>query len=164
MSFGVSLTGSKAKTFDKQVAAYNESQNEVIVNVIHQGGYDLLRQKVAAAVNAHNLPTLLICDYLDVAYYAQLGILKDVSNVLAPNVIDDYYEGMLADLKVNGTLYGIPYNRSTQGFYVNNDLLKKAGISHAAKTWEEFAETVQADEKSRKRLLSGLCVLSSVSL
>lgn len=135
-----SLTGSKAKTFDKQVAAFNEMQNEVSVNVIHQGGYDLLRQKVAAAANAHNLPTLLICDYLDVAYYAQLGVLEDVSNVLSKDVIGDYYPSMLADLTVDGTLYGIPYNRSTQGFYVNNDLLRQAGIDHAAKTWEEFAE------------------------
>ncbi|MGN1163541.1 MAG: ABC transporter substrate-binding protein [Candidatus Ornithospirochaeta sp.] len=135
-----SLTGSKAKTFDKQVAAFNESQNEVIVNVIHQGGYDLLRQKVAAAANAKNLPTLLICDYLDVAYYAQLGVLEDVSNVLSDDVIADYYEGMLADLTVDGVLYGIPYNRSTQGFYVNNDLLRKAGIDHVATTWDEFKQ------------------------
>lgn len=135
-----SLTGSKAKTFDKQVEAFNNSQDEVTVNVIHQGGYDILRQKVAAAVNAKTLPTLIICDYLDVAYYAQLGVLQDVSNVLAKDVIGDYYEGMLADLKVDGTLYAIPYNRSTQGFYVNNDLLKKAGIDHVAKTWDEYKE------------------------
>ncbi len=135
-----SLTGSKAKTFDKQVAAFNEMQSDVVVNVIHQGGYDMLRQKVAAAANAKNLPTLLICDYLDVAYYAQLGVLEDVSNVLSADVISDYYPGMLADLTVNGTLYGIPYNRSTQGFYVNNDLLRKAGIDHVARTWDEFAE------------------------
>lgn len=135
-----SLTGSKAKVFDRQVAAFNESQNDVVVNVIHQGGYDLLRQKIAAAANAHNLPTLMICDYLDVAYYAQMGVLEDVSNVLKKDVISDYYEGMLADLTVNGTLYGIPYNRSTQGFYVNNDLLREAGIDHVAKTWDEFRE------------------------
>lgn len=135
-----SLTGSKAKVFDRQVAAFNESQNDVVVNVIHQGGYDLLRQKIAAAANAHNLPTLMICDYLDVAYYAQMGVLEDVSNVLKKEVISDYYEGMLADLTVNGTLYGIPYNRSTQGFYVNNDLLREAGIDHVAKTWDEFRD------------------------
>lgn len=135
-----SLTGSKAKTFDAQVARFNESQSDVVVNVIHQGGYDLLRQKVAAAANAKNLPTLLICDYLDVAYYAQLGVLEDVSDVLPRDVIDDYYPAMLADLTVDGVLYGIPYNRSTQGFYVNNDLLREAGIDHIATTWEEFAE------------------------
>ena len=123
-----SLTGSKAKVFDGQVAKFNETQDEVIVNVIHQGGYDMLRQKVAAAANAKNLPTLLICDYLDVAYYAQLGVLEDVSNILSEEVIGDYYEGMLKDLTVDGVLYGIPYTRSTQGFYVNNDLLRKAGI------------------------------------
>ncbi|MGN1178793.1 MAG: ABC transporter substrate-binding protein [Candidatus Ornithospirochaeta sp.] len=135
-----SLTGSKAKVFDGQVAKFNETQDEVIVNVIHQGGYDMLRQKVAAAANAKNLPTLLICDYLDVAYYAQLGVLEDVSNILSEEVIGDYYEGMLKDLTVDGVLYGIPYNRSTQGFYVNNDLLRKAGIDHIATTWDEFKE------------------------
>lgn len=143
-----SLSGSKAKVFDSQVAAFNAVQNEVLVDVIHQGGYSVLRQKVAAAANAKNMPTLLIVDYLDVAWYAQLGLVQSVEDVLPASVISDYYESMLEDLRYEGKLYGIPYNRSTQGFFVNNDVLKKAGIQETASTWDEFL----ADAKQMKAL------------
>lgn len=138
-----SLSGTKASVFDKQVASFNESQDEVVVNVIHQGGYTILRQKVAAAANARNLPDMLICDYIDVPYYAQLGLLSSLEGLLDDELIADYYPSMLTDLKYDGELYAIPYNRSTQGFYVNNDLLRQAGIDRVASTWDEFREDAE---------------------
>ncbi len=142
-----SLSGSKAKVFDAQVVAYNESQDEVLVNVIHQGGYSILRQKVAAAANARNMPTVLIADYLDIAWYAQLNLVQSLEGVLPSLVIDDYQEAMLADLRYDGELYGIPYNRSTQGFFVNNDLLRKAGLDAPAADWDEFLASAKAMKK-----------------
>lgn len=143
-----SLSGTKANVFDSQVARFNSSQNDVVVNVIHQGGYNILRQKVAAAANARNMPDMLICDYIDVAYYAQLGLLRSLEGLFSDELISDYYESMLVDLRYDGTLYAIPYNRSTQGFYVNNDVLKEAGIDRVAATWDEFLE----DAKKFKEL------------
>ncbi|MDY0288699.1 MAG: ABC transporter substrate-binding protein [Sphaerochaeta sp.] len=143
-----SLSGSKAKVFDIQVAEYNASQSEVKVNVIHQGGYSILRQKIAAAANAKNMPTLLICDYLDVPWYSQLGLLKSLDDLLPKATLDDYYPAMLADLTYEGELYALPYNRSTQGFFVNNDLIRKAGIEKPATTWDEFKK----DAKTMKNL------------
>ena len=138
-----SLSGTKASVFDSQVERFNSSQDEVIVNVIHQGGYNILRQKVAAAANAKNMPDMLICDYIDVAYYAQLGLLRSLEGLFSEELISDYYESMLVDLRYDGELYAIPYNRSTQGFYVNNDVLKEAGIDRVASTWNEFLEDAE---------------------
>ncbi len=142
-----SLSGTKANVFDEQVARFNSSQSEVQVDVIHQGGYSILRQKVAAAANANDMPDMIICDYLDVAYYAQLGLLKSIDDLVPAELISDYYESMLADLRYDGKLYAIPYNRSTQGFYVNNDALKAAGIDRVAATWDEFLEDAEAFKK-----------------
>jgi ABC-type glycerol-3-phosphate transport system substrate-binding protein len=133
-----SLTGAKAKTFDAQVAKYNSGQQDVLVQVVHQGNYSALRQKVVAAVSAKNLPAMLVVDYLDVAFYAQQGLLADLDGLLPKVVVDDYYSSLLADLRFEGNLYAVPYNRSTQGMYVNMDLLRKAGINAAPKTWTEF--------------------------
>lgn len=133
-----SLSGTKAKIFDQQVATYNASQSDVVVNVIHQGGYSILRQKVAAAANARNMPALLIVDYLDVAWYAQLGLLQSLDGVLDKALLNDYYPAMLADLTYESNLYAIPYNRSTQGFFINTDVMKQAGIAAAPTNWEEF--------------------------
>jgi len=133
-----SLTGAKAKTFDAQVAKFNAGQQDVVMEVVHQGNYSALREKVIAAVSAKNLPAMLVVDYLDVAFYAQQGLLADLDGVLPKEVVADYYPSLLADLKYQGSLYAVPYNRSTQGMYMNMDLLRKAGIQAPPKTWVEF--------------------------
>lgn len=134
------LTGAKAATFDALVAAFNESQSDVQVTVVHQGGYDVVRQKMAAAFNASNMPQMVLADYIDVALYVQRNMLVSMSDVLASEVLSDFFPGMLVDLTVDGTVYAVPYNRTTQGFIVNNDLLKQAGIDRVAATWDEFYE------------------------
>lgn len=134
------LSGAKAEAFEKLVTAFNESQSEVHVTHISQGSYSVLRQKMAGAFNAGNMPAMLICDYIDVPMYAQRGMLVPMAEVLGGDVIADFFPGMLVDLTVGGTLYAVPYNRTTQGFIVNNDLLKQAGIDRVASTWEEYRE------------------------
>jgi sn-glycerol 3-phosphate transport system substrate-binding protein len=133
-----SLTGAKANTFDSQVAKFNGSRTDIAVKVVHQGGYDIVRQKMAAAANAKALPQIIIADYIDVDRWAQMGILYPIKDIVSKETIDDYYPSMLLDLTYKGTLYAIPYNRSTQGFYVNNDLIRQAGLSGPAKTWQQF--------------------------
>ncbi len=134
------LTGAKAETFDALVAEFNASQSDVFVTVVHQGGYDIVRQKMAAAFNAKNMPQMVLADYIDVPLYVQRNMLLPMTNVLSEDVLNDFFPGMLVDLTVDGTVYAVPYNRTTQGFIVNNDLLKEAGIDRVASTWDEFYE------------------------
>ena len=134
------LTGGKASTFDALVKEFNQSQSDVIVTVVHQGGYDVVRQKMAAAANARNMPQMVLADYIDVPLYVQRNMIKPIGEVLSQAVIDDLYPGMLVDLTVDGILYGVPYNRTTQGLIANNDLLRKAGINRVASTWDEYYE------------------------
>lgn len=134
------LTGAKAATFDALVAAYNESQSDVVVTCVHQGGYDVVRQKMAGAKNAGNMPEMVVADYIDVPLYVQRDLLLPMNNVLSQEVLDDFFPGMMVDLTVDGTVYAVPYNRTTQGFIVNKDLLKEAGIDRVAATWDEFYE------------------------
>lgn len=134
------LSGSKAEAFEKLVNTFNESQTDVHVTHVSQGSYSVLSQKMAGAFNAGNMPAMLICDYIDVPMYAQRGMLVPMTEVLSEDVIADFFPGMLVDLTVDGTLYAVPYNRTTQGFIVNNDLLKQAGIDRVASTWDEYYE------------------------
>jgi ABC-type glycerol-3-phosphate transport system substrate-binding protein len=133
-----SLSGSKASLFDEQAARFNASQNDVKVTVIHQGGYNILRQKVVAAANSRNMPAILIVDYLDVPWYAQLNLIKDLDTLFPSSLINDFYPAMLNDLKFQNKLYGLPYNRSTQGLFINRDVLNQAGIGGIPQTWDEF--------------------------
>jgi ABC-type glycerol-3-phosphate transport system substrate-binding protein len=145
-----SLSGSKASLFDEQAARFNTSQGNVKVTVIHQGGYNILRQKVVAAANSNTMPAILIVDYLDVPWYGQLGLIKSLDDLFPPTLINDFYPAMLEDLKFQGKLYGLPYNRSTQGFFINTDVLKQAGINRPPETWDEFRSQAETFKKLGK--------------
>ena len=138
------LTGAKAATLDSLVESFNASQSDYVANVIHQGGYDVVRQKMAGAANADTMPAMVVADYIDVPLYVQRNVLVPMTDVLSEEVIADFFPGMMVDLTVDGVVYAVPYNRTTQGFIVNNDLLKQAGIDRVASTWEEFYEDAVA--------------------
>ena len=142
------LTGAKAKTLDSLVESFNASQTEYVANVIHQGGYDVVRQKMAASANTTTMPPMVVADYIDVPLYVQRNVLVPMTDVLSEDVIADFFPGMMVDLTVDGVVYAVPYNRTTQGFIVNNDLLKQAGITRVASTWEEFYEDAVAFKKA----------------
>ena len=138
------LTGAKAKTLDSLIEAFNASQTEYVATVIHQGGYDVVRQKMAGAANTDTMPPMVVADYIDVPLYVQRNVLLPMTDVLSEEVVADFFSGMMVDLTVDGVVYAVPYNRTTQGFIVNNDLLKQAGITRVASTWEEFYEDAKA--------------------
>lgn len=134
------LTGDKAEILDTQAQAFNESQSEVYVNVIHQGGYNPTKEKIIAATIAGNLPPVIMVDYMEVPFYAQNGVIVSLEKFLSKDIRADFLPGLLKDLTVNGEIYGLPYNRSTQGLYINKDLMAKAGLSEAPKSWDEYKE------------------------
>lgn len=142
------LTGAKAATLDSLVADFNASQTEYVANVIHQGGYDVVRQKMAGAANTTTMPPMVVADYIDVPLYVQRNVLLPMTDVLSEEVVADFFPGMMVDLTVDGVVYAVPYNRTTQGFIVNNDLLKQAGITRVASTWDEFYEDAVAFKKA----------------
>lgn len=138
------LTGNRAEILDGQVDDFNGSQNGVTVTVVHQGGYSPTKEKITAAASAGNLPPIIMLDYLEVPFYAQNGVVVALDEYITAEDREDFLPGLMADLIVDGATYALPYNRSTQGLYVNNDLLEMAGLSNAPMTWDEFRAQAEA--------------------
>lgn len=138
------LSGSKAATFDTLVENFNNSQGDVEIVVVHQGGYSVLSQKIAAAATAGNLPAMIIADYTNVGLYVQRGLLVPVESILGEGAASEFNTGMMVDLTFDGVAYAVPYNRTTQGFVVNQDLLAQAGLTRVPSTWEEYYEDAKA--------------------
>lgn len=154
IEFWTLLTGSLAETLDQQVQAFNASQDEVEVVNIFQGTYEELNQKLLAAVSAGNAPPVTMIDYILVPYYAQQGVFLPLSEVATEEELAFYFPQLLEDLSYQGEVYGLPYNRSTQGLYYNKDMFAEVGLDpdDPPETWEEFAEYARIiDESSPDR-------------
>lgn len=112
----------------------------VKVNLVYEGSYTTLQEKLTAAIAAHTAPTLAqVEDTWETAYY-QDKLLYPVQNLLSKSTINDLMPVWRNDNTYNGTLVSAPFNKSDYVLFYNIDDLKKAGISTPPKTWTELEQ------------------------
>ena len=74
------------------------------------------------------------------AYYAQRGLLEDLSTDWAKNGWNDQYAAVKGASTWNGKQYAAPLGYDAYGFFYRKDLFEKAGIKSEPKTWNELID------------------------
>jgi multiple sugar transport system substrate-binding protein len=74
------------------------------------------------------------------AYYAQRGLLEDLSSDWAKNGWSQQYASVKDASTYKGKQYAAPLGYDAYGFFYRKDLFEKAGIKSEPKTWDEFLE------------------------
>ncbi len=117
----------------------------MIVESQFQGAYADLIQKLLAGLAAGEVPDVVLLDSPFVALFAKDGILFNLDETVKKDKssfdIKDYIPGLLEDGYYDGSLYALPFMRSTPLLYVNGDMFAQAGLPRRApKNWDEFRE------------------------
>ena len=74
------------------------------------------------------------------AYYAERGLLEDLSADWAKNGWDKDFASLKTPSSYQGKQYAMPTDYFSWGVYYRKDLFEKAGIKGEPKTWDEFLE------------------------
>src|SRR5579859_4765855 len=74
------------------------------------------------------------------AYYAQRGLLEDLSSDWSKNGWSQQYASVKDASTYKGKQYAAPLGYDAYGFFYHKDLFEKAGIKSEPKTWEEFLD------------------------
>ncbi len=128
------------------VKQFNETvgkEKGIEVTAEYQGTYDDLHQKLQASYVSGTTPAVTVMEIASIKTFAENGVLEPLSPYIKRDGINmnDFYEGLLENCKVDDTWYGLPYLRSTPILYMNTTLLKKAGLDVSGpKNWKELAE------------------------
>jgi sn-glycerol 3-phosphate transport system substrate-binding protein len=136
--------GVNGKAVDKLVAKFNDSQQDVYVEVQFQGSYDDVAQKVAAALVAKQAPDLAVLS--DVTW--ERFFLNDALEPLNGYFTDGfgpgvYQEKLFGEYVVKGQSWAVPFARSTPIMYYNRDAFGKAGLpDRVPRTWSELRSWV----------------------
>ncbi|HWD82555.1 MAG TPA: ABC transporter substrate-binding protein [Kribbella sp.] len=136
--------GVNGKAVDKLVAKFNDSQDDVFVEVQFQGSYDDVAQKVAAALVAKQAPDIAVLS--DVTW--ERFFLNDALEPLNGYFTDGfgpgvYQEKLFGEYVVKGQSWAVPFARSTPILYYNRDAFEKAGLpDRAPRTWSELRSWV----------------------
>ncbi len=143
------LTGPAGDVQDELVQLFNESQDEVFVDVQFQGAYAEVLQKLQAALIAGDVPDLVLLDSPFVALFAKDGVLVPLDDFAADPEdgldMSSFFEGLVMDGYYDDTLYALPMMRSTPLLYYNADMFAEAGLpDRVPETWDEFREFCDA--------------------
>lgn len=144
IDFWHAMTGAQAAEL-KQLASDFMAQNKnVTVNLVAQGGYTDLQQKLMAAAKAHTSPAMAQAyedwetDYIQNNLITDLTPYKDNKTVgLSSTSYNDFVKVFRDSNTWNGKLYSLPFNKSTEILFYNTDYFNQFGLS-APKTWDDL--------------------------
>jgi len=142
MYYPVAVGGPLTQVVDKLVASCAAEQEGVSVKAIYTGGYPDTMTKVQAAARANDAPELAVMlssDLFTLTDQKLIAPLDEIGDVSWAK--DRFYEAFLSGgIDSEGTLWSLPFQRSTIVQYYNRDIFKAAGLDPevAPKTWDEL--------------------------
>lgn len=134
-----------------------QKENPDIVIEPEPGNY-LSAQVYVAKANAKQLPTYTYLSFPDIKQYAAAGYLRDISDIMKKQGLDDAMNDELRDIiSYDGKIYALPKDAYMQGLEINLNLFKKAGLIDASgrpkvpDTWQELAGTAKTIKEKTGR-------------
>lgn len=126
--------------FKSFVKEYNESQNNVKVELIMGGSEDKLRAMIAAGT----APDVVEFDRYMVAAYAREGLFAPLDSYLPSslNPKRDFLPHVVKEATWKGKLYAVPKDTDIRGLFWNKRLLAEAGLdgNNGPRTWSQLRE------------------------
>ena len=134
---------------EERVAEFNETvgkEKGIHVTAEYQGSYDDMNSKLKTAFVANEEPDVCVMVINGTQAFADGGLIQPIDDLISDEDLADFWPGLMDNCKVDDTLYGVPYLRSTPVFYYNKTLFAKAGIdaSKAPETWDDVVAASDA--------------------
>ena len=119
--------------------AYTAMHPDVVIDVqvVSWGEY---WTKLEAAAESNTLPDIFWMHTNQLLYYADFGMLADVTN-LYDDVESGYYQNHFSDISLgnisgsDGRYYGVPKDKDNGVLVYNKEMFDAAGVSYPDETW-----------------------------
>ncbi len=135
ITFWHSMHREHKEALEDITAAFEEANPEVDVELVDQGGYGELSQKLTTSAAAGKLPTASQ-QYEDwTIQYVNADLMQPLDEVVSQELIDDLPEALVNSGTFHDKLYALPFNKSAMVLFYNTDL-----IDEPPATWGELLE------------------------
>lgn len=144
ITFWYALAGAQGQYIEAQVKKFNAAQKNITVDVVFQGSYADIAQKLTAAVTAKTLPD--IAQMGGAPTMGDSGVIVPIEDFLTPADRTDIFDGFWDYNKFNGKIVSMPYNNSIPLLYYNKDMFTAAGLdpNKPPATWDELVTAAKA--------------------
>lgn len=145
ITFWHAMSGDLEKSLTNLTQEFMDQNPNITVTLQNQSSYQDLQQKITATVaSPKDLPTLTQA-YPDWMFNPrEEGLVTDLTPYIENETIGfDDYEDILPSLReantIDGKVYALPFNKSTEVLWYNKTLFDELGLS-VPTTYEELAE------------------------
>lgn len=144
LSFWYALSGASGKAVEALVAKFNQSHPNTQVDVVFQGSYADIAQKLTAAATAKTLPD--VAQMGGAPTMAESGVIVPVGDLVGKEDLADIYPGFWDYNKFGNKIISMPFNNSMPILYYNKDLFTAAGLdpNKPPSTWDELVTAAKA--------------------
>ncbi len=148
--YPVNVGGSAAQLIEDICTQFNAENPDVFIEAVYTGNYDDTVTKIQTAMQGGTPPDVFVTLANQRFTMASTEMAMPLDELIAADeegqaYIDDFLPGFMEDSYVDGKIYSIPFQRSTEIMYYNKDLFEKAGLDPESPptTWDELVEYSQ---------------------
>ncbi len=148
MYYPIAVGGALTEVVDGIVAKFEEANPDIKVNAIYSGNYDDTRVRALSAIASGEpaqLAVMFSIDAYDLIEQETIVAFEDIEGVNAA-WLDSFYPALMANSRIEGKTWGIPFQRSTIVAYYNKDMFREAGLDPEAppSSWDELVSMGKA--------------------
>ena len=150
MYYPIAVGGALTEVVDGIVADFEAANPDIKVNAIYSGNYDDTRVRALSALASGEPAQLAVMFSIDAYDLIEQELIIPFEEVATTDAdkewLSSFYPALMANGKIEGQTWGIPFQRSTIVAYYNKDLFRAAGLDPEAPptTWDEMIEMGKA--------------------
>lgn len=145
------MQGQQETTLKKLAKEFEAKNSNIKIKLEQQGDYDNLQAKLTSTMQSpKNLPTITQAYPGWLQSAAKNKMLVNLTPYINNKEVgwgsvaaSEIKQDMLDGAQINGTQYGIPFNKSIEVLIYNPDMLKKYGITKVPSTNAELKQAAQ---------------------
>ena len=142
MYYPIAVGGALTEVVDGIVADFEAANPDIKVNAIYSGNYDDTRVRALSALASGEPAQLAVMFSIDAYDLIEQDIIVAFDDIegVNPDWLNSFYPALMANGKIEGKTWGLPFQRSTIVAYYNKDMFKAAGLDPEAPptTWDEM--------------------------
>ena len=129
MYYPIAVGGALTEVVDSIVAGFEEKNPDIKVNAIYSGNYDDTRVRALSALNSGEPAQLAVMFSIDAYDLIEQDLIVPFDDLVEDKAwLDSFYPALMANGKIEGKTWGIPFQRSTIVAYYNKDMFREAGL------------------------------------
>ncbi len=142
MYYPIAVGGALTEVVDGIVADFEAANPDIKVNAIYSGNYDDTRVRALSALASGEPAQLAVMFSIDAYDLIEQDIIMAFDDIEGVDAgwLDSFYPALMANGKIEGKTWGIPFQRSTIVAYYNKDMFRAAGLDPESppSTWDEM--------------------------